>query len=620
MNLISLESISKSFGDQFLFQDLFVGIESGQKVGLIAKNGTGKTSLLKIMAGLDKPDTGIVSVNKEIKLGFLSQDPDLHPENTVFEEIYTSNTAELNAIAFYEACLIDESKMHLIEKAIVQMDELHAWDYEVKLKQILSILKVDFFEKQIKNLSGGQKKRVALAKVLIDSPDLLILDEPTNHLDLEMIEWLEEYLDRANMGLFMVTHDRYFLENVCNEILEMDNGKLYKYKGDYNYFLEKKAERMDQENAETSKAQNLMRKELEWVRRQPKARTTKSKARLDAFEDVKIKAKKRVEDKKLLLEVNMSRLGTKVLELHNIGKHFNDKWLIKNFDYKFARQERIGVVGRNGVGKTTFLNMITGQEQPDQGKIVVGETIVFGYYQQSGLNLNNEKRVIEVIKDIAEFIPLAKGKKLSAVQILERFLFPLNMHYNYVHTLSGGEKKRLYLLTLLMKNPNFLILDEPTNDLDIPTIQVLEEFLDEYPGILLIVSHDRSFVDRIADHLFVLDGTGNVQDFPGNYTDYRILKEQEVKTEQAEKQKVAELKKEENKKEKVPSKMSYKEKQEFDTLEKDISKMEKEKIKLSEEMGKNLNFEEMDKISKKYKQLEETLEEKMMRWLELSEM
>ncbi|WP_304139116.1 ABC-F family ATP-binding cassette domain-containing protein, partial [Mesonia mobilis] len=519
MNYASIENISKSFGERIIFKDLSFGINEGQKIGLIAKNGTGKTSLLKILSGEDQPDQGEVNYRKSIKTAFLPQEPNLNPNLSIEETIFASDNEVLKIINEYEKALKNPEDTESMQKAFDLMEAKQAWDFETTYKQILFQLKLDDLEKQVKYLSGGQKKRLALATVLLDKPDLLILDEPTNHLDLEMIEWLESFFKKENFTLFMVTHDRYFLERVCNEIIELEDGQLYNYKGNYSYYLDKKEARIEVEKTNTDKAKQLYKKELDWMRRQPKARTTKSKSRIDDFSEIKAKASKRRKDHVVQLEINMERMGNKVVELHNISKSYEEKELFNKFSYNFQPGERLGIIGKNGTGKSTFLNTLTGAIKPDAGKIVIGETIKFGYYTQKGIQAKENQKVIDVIREFGDYIPLKKGRQISAQQLLERFLFDRKKQYDYVEKLSGGERKRLYLCTVLIQNPNFLILDEPTNDLDIVTLNVLENFLLDFPGCLIVVSHDRYFMDKIVDHLFVFRGKGVIEDFPGNYSD-----------------------------------------------------------------------------------------------------
>jgi ATP-binding cassette subfamily F protein uup len=544
MNLLSIENLSKSYGEKQLFKDLTFGISQGEKVALVARNGTGKSTLLRILCNKDNADSGRVVFRKDLRISFLDQNPEFNEELSIIDAVLLSENEITIAIKRYEK-LIEEQTDEIsaaqskdLEEAIAMMDKTNAWAYEVRVKQVLDKLGLVKLSQQLKTLSGGQKKRVALAKVLIEEPDLLIMDEPTNHLDVDMIEWLEEYLENKDLSLFLVTHDRYFLDNVCNKIIELDQQKLYTYQGNYSYFLEKKAEREFNSAREVDKAQNLMRKELEWIRRMPKARGTKSKSRVDAFYDLKEKATDKRQIAEMELNVKMSRIGGKVIEMKKVYKSYDDFNILKGFDYTFKTGERIGIVGKNGIGKTTFLNLITGKELPDSGKINVGETIVFGYYSQAGLTLKEDKRVIEVVKDnIAEVISLGDGSKVSASQFLTLFQFPPEMQYTYVSKLSGGEKRRLFLLTVLVKNPNFLILDEPTNDLDLLTLQTLEEFLLHFKGCLVVVSHDRYFMDKLVDHLFVFEGDGIVKDFTGNYREWRDeVVEEELQLKKKQKQ------------------------------------------------------------------------------------
>lgn len=632
MNYLSVEGVSKSYGTKVLFENISFGISQGQKVALVARNGAGKSSLLRIISGLDLPDSGKVTLRKGVTMAFLEQDPRFDESQTALEVLFGTETPVLKAIREYELALEHQSKADTsqnrlrLEEATAQMDMLKAWDYEVKIKQVLTRLQLEFLDKKISQLSGGQKKRVALAQVLITEPDLVIMDEPTNHLDIEMIEWLEDYLISKDVALLLVTHDRYFLDRICSEIIELDNGKLYTYKGNYSYYVEKKAEREASEASEVDKARNLYRREIEWVRRMPKARGTKSKSRLDAFEDIKEKAFQRKRDGQVQLDVKMSRMGSKILELIKLNKSYGDQKILDSFSYVFKKNEKIGIVGKNGVGKSTFLNIILGKENFDSGKIQTGETIVFGYYSQQGLLLGEDKRVIEVVKEIAEFIPLANGSTLTASQMLQRFMFPPDMQYTYVSKLSGGEKRRLYLLTVLMKNPNFLVLDEPTNDLDIITLGVLEDFLQTFPGCVLIVSHDRYFMDKLVDHLFVFEGEGKIKDFPGNYSEYREWADEREKEEKQEKQiasaaahKEAPL--QEPVKAAEKKKMSYKEKFEYENLEKEIAKLEEQKAMLEEKLASGItDHGELQKVSEELGKVMQQLDEKTDRWLELSEL
>jgi len=618
VNYLSVENISKSYGERILFTDISFGINQGQKIGFVAKNGTGKTSLLNILSGADVPDTGEVVYRKNLKVSFLSQEPNLDSKLTIEETILASDNPILHTISKYERSLENPEDTEAYQAAFDAMDAQHAWDFETKYKQILSKLKLDDLNQKVASLSGGQKKRLALAIALLTSPDLLVMDEPTNHLDLEMIEWLEELFAKENFTLFMVTHDRYFLERVCNEIIELDEGNLYSYKGNYSYYLEKRDARIENQATETEKAKQLYKKELDWMRRQPKARTTKSKSRIEDFHEIKSRASKRRNDHEIQLELNMERLGTKVVELHNISKAYDDKELFTNFEYNFLRGERVGIIGKNGTGKSTFLNILTGKQEPDTGKVVIGETVKFGYYTQKGIKIKEKQKVIDVVREFGDYIPLKKGRQISAQQLLERFMFDRKKQYDFVEKLSGGERKRLYLCTVLIKNPNFLILDEPTNDLDIVTLNVLESFLLDFPGCLIVVSHDRYFMDKIVDHLFVFKGKGEIQDFPGNYSDYRTYEDSKPKNEP--KAETVDTTKADWKKDTSKAKLSYHEQKEHRNLEKEIAKLEKEKEALQNKFAtENWDGEEIDKQSLKLQELIDAIEEKEMRWFELSE-
>ena len=613
MNYLTVENISKSYGERTLFNDLSFGINKDQKIAFVAKNGSGKTSILNIIAGDDTPDDGQVVKRKSITIGYLSQKDNLNPELTIEESIFATDNKVLSIINEYEKALKNPDDTDGYQKAFELMERHNAWDFETQYKQILSKLKLEDLDKKVQHLSGGQKKRLSLAICLINKPDLLILDEPTNHLDLEMIEWLEDYFAKEKITLFMVTHDRYFLERVCNEIIELDNGKLYKYKGNYSYYLQNKEERLALEATNLSKAKSLFKKELEWMRRQPKARTTKSKSRIDDFFEIKKRAHQRRKDHVVQLEINMERLGSKVLELHKLQKSFGDKKILDGFDYVFKRGERIGIIGKNGTGKTSFLNIITRQNPVDGGKVVIGETVKFGYYTQKGIQIKEGQKVIEVVKEFGEYIPLTKGRKISAAQLLERFLFDKKKQYDFVEKLSGGEQKRLYLCAVLIQNPNFLILDEPTNDLDVVTLNVLENFLLDYPGNLLVVSHDRYFMDKIVDSLFVFRGNGIIENFPGNYSDFRTYEDSKPKEKVENKVEIVVASKPKKKS------LSYNEKREFGALEADIERLQNQKQRIENQF---LNVEiPQDEIQQKSEELQDIiskLEEKEERWLELS--
>ncbi|UZD40896.1 ABC-F family ATP-binding cassette domain-containing protein [Capnocytophaga ochracea] len=616
MNLLSVENISKAFGERIILENISFGINKDQKIAFIAKNGTGKTTLLNIIAGKDQPDSGQVVFRKGIHIGFLSQNPSFNEELTVEETIFATDNPILRLIQEYEHALQHPENEMAYQKAFEQMERHNAWDFETQYKQILFRLKLDNLQLKVKNLSGGQKKRLALANVLISKPDLLILDEPTNHLDLEMIEWLEQYFAKENLTLFIVTHDRYFLERVCNEILELDNGELFSYKGNYSYFLEKKEQRLAQEQASVEKAKNLYVKELDWMRRQPKARTTKSKSRIDDFYKIKEAAHKRRKEHSVQLEINMERLGSKTVEFHNVSKSFGDLRVLNKFNYNFLRGERVGIIGKNGTGKSTFLNLLTSSIAPDSGKIVVGDTIKFGYYTQDGIEVQQGQKVIEVIQKYGDYIPLLKGRTLSAGQLLERFLFDRKKQYDYVEKLSGGELKRLYLCTVLIQNPNFLILDEPTNDLDIVTLNVLEDFLLDYPGCLVVVSHDRYFMDKIVDHLFVFKGNGEVEDFPGNYTDYRVYEESVPPTDDTPKK---EATKNTWRKDGMKG-LSFNEQKEYNRLEKEITQLEEKKTAIEATFAEgSLSSNEIQEQSVALQETLNAIEEKTERWFELTE-
>ena len=614
VNYISVENISKSYGDRTLFSNLSFGINKNQKVAFVAKNGTGKTSILNIIAGLDAPDNGQVIQRKDIQVAYLSQHQIFDNHLTIEETIFATENRILPIIKQYEKALENPEDSENYQKAFDLMDQNNAWDFETQYKLVLSKLKLNNLSLKVGKLSGGQKKRLSLAILLINKPDLIILDEPTNHLDLEMIEWLEDYFKKEKITLFMVTHDRYFLERVCNEIVELDHGELYKYKGNYSYYLEKKEERITQEAVSTNKAKNLFKKELDWMRRQPKARTTKSKSRIDDFFEIKEKAHKRRQDHSVQLEINMKRLGSKIIELHKLKKSFGDLKILDGFEYVFKKGERIGIIGKNGTGKSSFLNILTNKEPIDAGKVVVGETVKFGYYTQKGIVVKEGQKVIEVIKEYGEEIPLTKGKRISASQLLERFLFDKKKQYDFVEKLSGGEQKRLYLCTVLIQNPNFLILDEPTNDLDVVTLNVLESFLLDFPGNLIVVSHDRYFMDKIVDSLFVFRGNGIVENFPGNYSDYRAYEDSKPK------EKAIKIEKQQKKSSPTnKTKLSFVEKKEFGSLEEDIERLVRKKKTIeSSFLNEELTQNDIKEKSEELQQVLSSLEEKEERWLELS--
>jgi len=631
MHYVTVEGLTKSFGTKPLFKDISFHIEEGDKIALVALNGTGKSTLLRILCGKDTPDSGKVWIHKDVTVVMLEQQSGFDLSKTVIENIFNHNNPVLDAIKEYELLTEEghEPDLDKLTDAIAKMDELNAWHFDSKVKQILGKLNIHNLDQPVGSLSGGQQKRVALAKVLIEigfehKHVLLIMDEPTNHLDVSMIEWLENYLDQEKVTLLLVTHDRYFLDSVCNEIMELDQEQLFIYKGDYENYLEKKAAREESERSSVDKARNLYRKELEWMRKQPKARTTKSKSRQDAFYEVKEKASTKIAEQQLELNVKMTRLGGKILELKKVYKSFGDLKILKGMDYTFKKGERVGIVGKNGVGKSTFLNMLLGTEQPDSGKINIGETIVFGNYSQTGLVVKEDMRVIEFVKNIAENFPLADGTKVSASQFLELFLFSGEKQYTYISKLSGGEKRRLHLLSILFRNPNFLVLDEPTNDLDLPTLSILENFLQEFQGCVIIVSHDRYFMDKLVEHLFVFEGNGEIRDYPGNYTQYRewqkeedkkktiVPKKEVVSAPAAEAPAVAENK---------GRKMSFKEKRELELLEKEIEQLESEKKKIEVSLSSGeLSFDKMEPLTHRIGEIIRLLDEKGMRWLELSEM
>jgi len=624
---LQVEGLTRRVGDRVLFENLSLGIAEGQRVGLIAKNGTGKTTLLNILCGLDSYDEGSVVFKRDLRVGYLQQSPVYPPDLTIMEACFWHGNSVTSLIKEYEQCMQTPGNPGL-EELLDRMDQEKAWDYESRAKQILSKLKILDFDQKIRHLSGGQLKRVALANILITEPDLLILDEPTNHLDLDMIEWLEKYLSRSSLTLLMVTHDRYFLDRVCTEIFELDNEQIYTYKGSYSYYLEKRQERIDAMNAEIARANNLYRTELDWMRRMPCARGHKARYRQEAFYELEKVAKRRMNEKSVSLEVKSSYIGSKIFEAEYISKSFGpDKVILKDFFYTFSRYEKMGIVGNNGTGKSTFIKMLLGEVKPDSGRIVVGETVQFGYYSQEGLQFDDQMKVIDVVRNVAEYVDLGGGRHLSAMQFLQHFMFSPKQQQSYVYKLSGGEKRRLHLCTVLMRNPNFLILDEPTNDLDIVTLQILEEYLQNFKGCVIVVSHDRYFMDKVVDHLLVFNGQGDVKDFPGNYSQYREWKDEQdqLKREEERLQREKEAKeapkpaavRNQNTEKK---RLTYKEKQEFAQLEKDIAALEEEKKQIEAALcGGTISVEEITAMSKRLPELNDELDEKSMRWLELSE-
>lgn len=628
MNYLSVINLSKSFGEKILFQNLSFGLDKGDKVALIANNGAGKTSLLKILATSDTQDKGEVIKRQAIRLGFLEQEPSLDDSITIKVLVENTNNQAVAAIKEYHKALKEQSVIHseetqkAFEKASLTMDHLDAWDYERRMKELLTKFLITNLDQKIGSLSGGQKKRLALALALLEKPDLLLLDEPTNHLDIEMVEWLEQYLIQTPVTLLMVTHDRYFLDRICNKIIELEGGKLYTYKGNFSYYLEKKSLREEASKAETDKARQLMKKELEWLRRMPKARTTKSKARIEAFNDISEKAASKKIVRDINFQIKMSRIGGKILEFQKVSKHYNDIKILDTFSYSFNKGERIGIIGKNGVGKTSFLNVLAGLENPDSGNVITGETIVFGYYTQEGLKLKEDKKVIDVIKDIAEVIVMGNGSSLSASQFLFQFMFTAEMQHTLVSKLSGGEKRRLNLLTVLVKNPNFLILDEPTNDLDIFTLNKLEEFLSDFGGCLILVSHDRYLLDKLTDHLFIFDGDGMVMNFYGSYTGYRFAKDEEEKQQMKFKSadKKNQRKFDQPAKPAKKSKLTFKEKIEFEQLEKEITELENEKMTIEESISSGFNsYDDLERLSKRIALLINEIENKTLRWIDLAD-
>lgn len=620
--ILQVENLTKSFGDLVLFENISFGLAEGQRVGLIAKNGSGKSTLLNILSGKEGYDEGKISFRRDLRVGYLEQSPSYPEELTVLEACFHHGNTTVDLIKDYERCMETEGHPGL-DELLVRMDHEKAWDYEQKAKQILSQLKIRDFDQQVKHLSGGQLKRVALANTLITEPDLLILDEPTNHLDLDMTEWLEEYLRRTNLTLLMVTHDRYFLDRVCSEIIEIDNRTIYSYKGNYSYYLEKRQERIDAKTVEVERANNLYRTELEWMRRMPQARGHKARYREEAFYELEKVAKQRFHDANVKLDVKASYIGNKIFEADHLCKAFGNLKILDDFSYIFARYEKMGIVGNNGTGKSTFIKILMGLVKPDSGTLDIGETVRFGYYSQDGLLFNEQMKVIDVVQDIAEVIELGNGKRLTASQFLQHFLFTPETQHSYVYKLSGGERRRLYLCTVLMRNPNFLVLDEPTNDLDIVTLQVLEEYLQGFKGCVIVVSHDRYFMDKVVDHLLVFNGGGDIRDFPGNYTQYREWKEAKARhdKEQQAAAKPQAASKPARTRQDEKRRMSFKERREFEQLEKEIAELEAEKKAIEDALcSGTLSVDELTEKSKRLPQLTDLIDEKTMRWLELSEM
>ncbi len=623
MNYLTLENVSKTYGEKVLFDQINFQVNKGEKIALVAKNGAGKSTLLKVIAGVEpaEGETHKVWLSKEIKVGYLVQDPDFEGSDTILEAVFDSDNPMIQAIKDYEEALIWQDKPEKMEAAIAQMEALKAWDFEAKYKEILFKLNIQDLNQQVKTLSGGQKKRLALAKLIIDDPEFLILDEPTNHLDLDMIEWFEEYLQQNRLTILMVTHDRYFLERICNYIVELDGGVIYRYQGSYSDFLEKKSMREEVQSVTLDRTKKLMKRELEWVRRMPKARGTKAKARVDKFYKIKEKATQKVDNHKIQIDIKGQRLGKKILEAHNISKRFGNFVVVQGFDYKFRKKERVGIVGPNGVGKSTFLKLLTKELRTDSGKIVLGGSTVFGYYIQQGIQLEKDQTVIEFIQDIAEFIPMDKGQKLTAAQLLERFLFSRKQQRVYISQLSGGERRRLYLLSVLMKNPNFLILDEPTNDLDILTLNILEDFLLDFPGCILIVTHDRYFMDKLVEHLFVFEGNGKIRDFNGTYTEYRAYQKERERVVKRQESNPKKRKEKPAFQAQLTSGLTNEQRKEFKRLEKQIEKLEEKKAAITEKFhDTSLSPTEIERLSIELGQLNEELEEKEMRWIELAEL
>ena len=625
VSYLQVDKLTKSFGDRILFEDISFGIAKGEHIGIIAQNGNGKTTLLNIIAGIEDYDSGSITFHSDIKVGYLMQNPSFAPELTILQACFNSPNETVQAISRYEKALYDNEPQSLHD-AIEEMDRLKAWEYEHRVKSILSKLNIKNFEQPVKELSGGQIKRIALANILITAPDLLILDEPTNHLDIEMTEWLENYLQHSNVTLLMVTHDRYFLDRVCTQILEIDDHTLYSYKGNFSYYLEKRQERMEVQNAEAARARNLFRKELDWMRRQPQARGTKARSRIDAFYALEEKTKQRRDTQTVKLDVKSSYIGSKIFEAQYVSKSFGDLKIVDNFYYNFARYEKMGIIGANGTGKSTFVKMLVGEISPDSGRFDIGETVRFGYYCQEGLHFKEGMKVIDAIREIAEEIILDDGRKLSASQFLQHFLFPPQKQHDYIYKLSGGEKRRLHLCTVLMRNPNFLVLDEPTNDLDITTLSVLEEYLQGFKGCVIVVSHDRYFMDKVVDHLLVFEGNAVIKDFPGNYTDYREWKADKLRKERQQENSEKEKKKQDKRQETGATqsnskrRLTFKEKKELEELDKLLPQLEEEKSRLETELSSGtLSTDELYAHSTRISELIQLIDEKETRWLELSE-
>ncbi|MBT3175259.1 MAG: ABC-F family ATP-binding cassette domain-containing protein [Lentimicrobiaceae bacterium] len=627
MNYISVDHISKNYGEKVLFDDISFGVNKGQKTALVADNGAGKSTLLKIIVGEDYSDSGEVVIRNGIRISFLSQEPNFNTSNTIDEVIEKAGNRMQQIIDAYDIAVTNNSKndsketRSQLEFAIAQMDVNECWDYDRRLKQLLTKLKITDTSGRISEMSGGQIKRLSLALTLLDNPDVLLLDEPTNHLDIEIIEWLEEYLMSSAVTLLMVTHDRYFLDRICDQIIELTNGAVYTHNGNYSYFLEKRAERQENNRIEVDKAKKLMKKELDWIRRMPKARTTKSKARIDSFHRTKSKATSLKKEEELKLEVAMSRIGGKILEMDNVSFNFPDKTILNNFSYTFKKGERIGFVGNNGTGKTTFLNLVMKNIIPQTGTVVAGETIVFGHYRQEGIKINDNQTVLQVVKDIAEIIPIGKDSNLTASQFLNHFMFPPKVQNDYVSNLSGGERRRLYLLTVLVSNPNFLILDEPTNDLDLLALNKLEEFLGKYSGCLILVSHDRYFLDKLVDHLFVFEGDGTIRDYYSNYSNYKLSRDTQKREAKSQEANTRKIKQKNDIPDKLKVKVSYKEKREYESLTGEIEKLEFEKVKIEEELNSGtVDYDKIQKLSQRIGEVIELIDDKTLRWMELDEL